>query len=185
MVNEITRSFSLLSLLSLLCASIALAQPTSVIPYAGSLYSQGRPVSQPEPVSMAFALYTEEGVIAFTDVANSSPTAPPLGRLWTSWESGSEASDVTGAPATPVTVRNGAFFVHLGAEQGHVPVPPTAFESAAHVVTWVIKPNGSQYTPLDCRQFKSVHLCRLTDAEKSALDAAHAVLSDADLEVAQ
>ena len=44
----------------------------------------------------------------------------------------------------------------------------------------VIKPNGSPYTPLDCRQFKSVHLCRLTDAERRALDAAHALLSPHD-----
>ena len=49
----------------------------------------------------------------------------------------------------------------------------------------VIKPNGSPYTPLDCRQFKSVHLCRLTDAEKHALDAAHAALNESGSEVAR
>ena len=63
---------------------------------------------------------------------------------------------------------------------------PTSAEASRRLkAAGVIKPNGSPYTSLDCRQFKSVHLCRLTDAEKSALDAAHAVLSDADLEVAQ
>ena len=49
----------------------------------------------------------------------------------------------------------------------------------------VVKSNGSPYTALDLRQFKSVHLCRLTDAERRALDAAHALLSDADLEAAR
>jgi hypothetical protein len=49
----------------------------------------------------------------------------------------------------------------------------------------ICKSNGSLYTALDCRQFKSAHVGRMTDAEKSALDAAHTILSDAGLGVAQ
>ena len=58
---------------------------------------------------------------------------------------------------------------------------PTSAEASRRLkAAGVIKPNGSPYTPLDCRQFKSVHLCRLTDAERRALDAAHALLSTHD-----
>lgn len=63
---------------------------------------------------------------------------------------------------------------------------PTSAEASRRLkAAGVIKPNGSPYTPLDCRQFKSIHAGRMTDAEKSALDAAHTILSNADLEVAR
>ena len=63
---------------------------------------------------------------------------------------------------------------------------PTSAEASRRLrAAGVIKPNGSPYTPLDCRQFKSVHLCRLTDAEKQALDAAHAALNESDSEVSR
>ena len=82
---------------------------SSVIPYQGTLFSQGKPVSQSAPVQMAFALYSD------TTGLNASQTsaAPAANRVWTSWGAG----DAVGAGQTiPVQVRNGRFLVHLGEE---------------------------------------------------------------------
>jgi hypothetical protein len=124
-------------------------EPTSVIPYQGTLFSQGKPVSQSTPVQMAFALYTDKSGLS----AGSTNVAPGANRIWTSWVStegenetvtpGSHTDDVVDDTIS-VMVRSGRFLVHLGealaddAENTQVEIPDREFDNVTlYVITWV------------------------------------------------
>ena len=144
-------------LLTLLLPTLALAQAssTSVIPYSGTLFSQGKPVSQDSDVLMAFALYSGDAMTALpAGSTNEAPDValaeenPSYNRLWTSWmtEDGtvSQLSSLTGEnPDTiGVKVRNGRFLVHLGAS-GQTALPDSVFDQRPlYVVTWVVNASG-------------------------------------------
>ena len=98
------------SFLILLCLLPALswAQSQSVIPYAGTLYSQGQPISQSDPIMMGFALYS--GSPTFENTTTTIPNNQAT-RLWVSW-SGDQEDTVT--RNVKVGVRNGRFLVNLG-----------------------------------------------------------------------
>ena len=131
------------------------AQNTSVIPYSGTLFSQGKPVSQDTDVLMAFALYSGDAVTALpAGSTNEAPDvalaeeSPSYNRLWTSWmtEDGttSELSSLTvNNPHTVgVNVRNGRFLVHLGAGD-QTSLPNSVFDQRPlYVVTWVVNGSG-------------------------------------------
>lgn len=143
--------------LALLCLTAALswaqeqpqpAEPTSVIPYQGTLFSQGKPVSQTDPVKMAFAIYSDSAGLD----AGASADAPALHRKWTSWSSTENVDDVVNADKTiDVQVRNGRFLAHLGEEEhGQQPLKDSTFTPASpvddfYVVTWVVKDSGGVF----------------------------------------
>ena len=116
-----------------LIPTLTWAQSKSVIPYSGSLYSQGKPISQNEAVNMGFALYAFDDGTSSESIGNqftNQTQAPASNLVWTSWqnlytETGefqapTEAINVTAS--VPVYVRNGAFLVHLGdSTQGSQP----------------------------------------------------------------
>ena len=130
-------------------------EPTSVIPYQGTLFSQGKPVSQDNDVLMAFALYSGDVMSALPPgTTNEAPDvalaeeSPSYNRLWTSWatEDGalSELSRLTvDNPHTlGVKVRNGRFLVHLGAA-GQTALPDSIFDQRPlYVLTWVVNGSG-------------------------------------------
>ena len=119
------------------------AQNTSVIPYTGTLYSQGKPVSQNQAIKMAFALYAFNQETLAHEVSTqftSQTEAPSEHVVWTSWtdlssngelESPTEALTVDAT--VPVLVRNGQFLVHLGdSTQGN---QPALFDSILSLYT--------------------------------------------------
>ena len=118
----------------------AQAQSTSVIPYQGTLFSQGKPVSQSAPVRMAFALYTDTTNLT----VGQTDEAPSTHRVWASWGEG----NVVGLGQTiPVQVRNGRFLVHLG-EEGQSPLADSVFDQRPlSVVAWVVNGNGEFRLP--------------------------------------
>ena len=121
---------------------------TSVIPYQGTLFSQGKPVSQTNLIKMAFAIYSDNTGLE----AGARADAPALNRTWTSWTSPEGEDDAVNADKTiGVQVRNGRFLVHLGEEEyGQQPLkdstftpdPPTEY---FYVVTWVVKDSGGVF----------------------------------------
>ena len=133
--KKIPLSVTALMALTLL-TSIAQAQ-NSVIPYQGTLFSQGKPVSQNAPVRMAFAIYS-------SPVQTSDPSSAPGNfRKWSSWGA-SGADTVDDSDAIDVKVRNGRFLVHLGEEtDGQEPLAESVFDTAPlYVVAWVINSTG-------------------------------------------
>ena len=134
-------------LLFLLLPTLALAQApsTSVIPYSGTLFSQGKPVSQSAPVQMAFALYTDTTGLD----AGQTDAAPAANRVWSSWGAGDLV--LPGSPAdniadgtVSVQVRNGRFLIHLGEaladdlENSQTEIADSVFNNTSlYVVTWV------------------------------------------------
>ena len=149
------RSRLLAFLILLPTLALAQAPSTSVIPYSGTLFSQGKPVSQDSDVLMAFALYSGDAVIALpAGSINEAPDValadenPSYNRLWTSWttEDGaaSQLSSLTGdnPDTVGVKVRNGRFLVHLGAS-GQTALPNSVFDQRPlYVVTWVVNASG-------------------------------------------
>ena len=127
--------FTLLILLPTL--ALAQAPSTSVIPYSGTLFSQGKPVSQSAPVQMAFALYTDTTGLD----AEQTNAAPVANRVWSSWE---EAGETIGSTIS-VQVRNGRFLVHLG-EDGQTALADSVFDQRPlSVVAWVVQGSGTIY----------------------------------------
>ena len=124
------------------------AEPTSVIPYQGTLFSQGKPVSQTDPIKMAFAIYSDSTGLD----AGASADAPALHRKWTSWSSTENVDDVVNADRTiDVQVRNGRFLAHLGEEEhGQQPLKDSTFTPDPpaddfYVITWVVKDSGGVF----------------------------------------
>lgn len=128
------------------------AQATSVIPYTGTLFSQGQPVSQDQGVKMAFALYTGDPAALPSGVTDAAPAEVTLGdataqRLWASWSTSEgdavqTALQVGEAQTISVAVRNGRFLIHLGAEPQH-PLPSRSLDQRPlYVVTWVKNARG-------------------------------------------
>ena len=121
------------------------AEPTSVIPYQGTLFSQGKPVSQTDPVKMAFAIYSDSAGLD----AGARADAPALNRTWTSWTSvADEDESVVASKTIGVQVRNGRFLVHLGDDaRGQELLEDKIFTpdlpaDDLYVVTWVVKDSG-------------------------------------------
>jgi hypothetical protein len=137
------------------CTSWAQAQSTSVIPYSGTLFSQGKPVSQDNDVLMAFALYTGDVELALSsEPSESAPDtslnveSPAFDRLWTSWETENGTAEIlsdltlNNPHIVGVKVRNGRFLVHLGAS-GQESLPNTIFDQRPlYVVTWIVNGSG-------------------------------------------
>ena len=148
--------------LFLLLPTLALAQapPTSVIPYSGTLFSQGKPVSQDTDVLMAFALYSGDAITVLpAGSTNEAPDValadenPSYNRLWTSWTTEDGAASqlsslLSNNPDTVgVKVRNGRFLVHLGAS-GQTALPDSVFDQRPlYVVTWVVNTSGAFRLP--------------------------------------
>ena len=112
----------------------------SVIPYQGTLFSQGKPVSQSTPIRMAFAIYSDSaGLEAGQD--GSAPSGEA--RKWTSWDATGEGSDAVDNldETVGVQVRNGRFLVHLGEiETGQQSLGDDVFDaSELYVVAWVMQ----------------------------------------------
>jgi hypothetical protein len=112
----------------------------SVIPYQGTLFSQGKPVSQSTPIRMAFAIYSDSaGLEAGQD--GSAPSGEA--RKWTSWDATGEGGDAVDNldETVGVQVRNGRFLVHLGeAETGQQSLGDDVFDaSELYVVAWVMQ----------------------------------------------
>ena len=138
-----------LLMFSLLLPLVSWAQSQSVIPYSGTLYSQGQPISQSTPIMMGFALYS--GSPTFDNAITTVPTNQAT-RLWVSW-SGEQQDTVT--RNIDVLVRNGRFLVNLGEipmnENGeyvttHRALPKDRFQSdGLHLVIWVEKANGDSF----------------------------------------
>jgi hypothetical protein len=129
----------LLPLLLLHTLALAQAPSTSVIPYSGTLFSQGKPVSQSAPVQMAFALYTDTTGLD----AGQTDAAPAANRVWTSWGAPtSQGSAVNADRAVGISVRNGRFLVHLG-EEGQSLLAKSIFDARTlSVIAWVVNSNG-------------------------------------------
>lgn len=127
--------------------STAQEPPTSVIPYSGQLFSHGKPVSQDEPVPMAFALYSGDLSPLPASPAAAPEQAGTLTRRWTSWpvEADQEpeaASTVGQAQTVGVAVRKGRFLVHLGGGQQR-PLQDSVFDhESLYVVAWVWNGSG-------------------------------------------
>ena len=133
------KHFLLLSLIFL--PSLVSAQNTSVIPYSGTLFSEGKPVSQNNAVQMAFALYSD---IENLDTG-ATDEVPHIGRLWTSWTSTDGADDTVDDTKTIGTfVRNGRFLVHLGdTGQNQTELTDSIFDTQPlYVVAWIVKNSG-------------------------------------------
>ena len=116
-----------------------------MIPYSGTLYSKGKPVSQGDAVQMAFALYSD--VSALPSLANNPSTetsrfVPHAGRKWTSWST-TEGIDAlvssTSENTVGVYVRKGRFLAHLG-DQGQEVLNNDVFDSGPlYEFIWIIK----------------------------------------------
>ena len=147
----------ILAFLLPLTSTLALAQvsSTSVIPYSGTLFSQGKPVSQSAPVQMAFALYTDTTGLD----AGQTDAAPAANRVWSSWGAGDvvlpgSPADNTADGTTSVKVRNGRFLTHLGEaladdpENSQTEIPDSVFDNISlYVVTWVAQElEGGDYS---------------------------------------
>ena len=125
--------------------SLSWADGTSVIPYSGTLYSQGKPVSQGNAIKMAFALYEEISALpnltASSD-ANLTSSVPHTGRKWTSWATSVGVDAVissTDEDTVDVYVRHGRFLAHLG-DEGQIGLSNSIFDSnSLYVVVWIVQ----------------------------------------------
>lgn len=135
--------FTTLSLLALSLLALKAQAQSSVIPYQGTLFSQGKPVSQNNPVKMAFALYSSD-----TGFPADQASAPPENREWRSWSVGGDQVN-SNTDTVNVHVRNGRFLVHLGEENdGYQPLEESVFDTRPlYVVTWVVNNSGTFRLP--------------------------------------
>ena len=130
----------LLALLTFTLSAWGAQAQNSVIPYQGTLFSQGKPVSQTEPVRMAFAIYSDD---AGLDAGQDGNAPSGEARKWTSWDVAGEGGDSVNdvSKTVGVQVRNGRFFVHLGeTEAGQQPLGDDVFDaSELYVVVWLMQ----------------------------------------------
>ena len=137
----------LILFITALCLLALSAQAqNSVIPYQGTLFSQGKPVSQDAPVQMAFAIYNDRSELDSDQLSG----APASGRKWTSWGAPeNENVEVGDIQTLGVNVRNGRFLVHLGEDaEGHDTLEMSIFDThPLYVVTWVINSSGTFRLP--------------------------------------
>ena len=149
---------STLLILSIICLAPTLswaqdpqqpAEPTSVIPYQGTLFSQGKPVSQDAAVQMAFALYSGDPNLLPASATSAAPKVEvSLTRHWTSWTVAEGGNAEVIGQTFGVNVRNGRFLVHLGAEDHQRALNDSVFDTRPlYVVAWVVNSTGTFRLP--------------------------------------
>ena len=129
------------SSLCVLCILLPLSVwADAVIPYSGSLYSQGKPVSRSTPIKMGFALY--QGAPTFdegpTESARRSSVSTAGTRVWMSWVGDENVVQTT----SDVYVRQGRFLAHVGEvlDQGlHRPMADLVLDAQPlYLVVWIL-----------------------------------------------
>ena len=109
----------------------------SVIPYSGTLHTQGKPVSQSTPIKMGFALYTESPTFQEDQLLSTTPVNTST-RRWTSW-TGDQA---IATPTVDIYVRNGRFLANLGEvidSNLHQGLSDSVFDQVPlYLVIWVL-----------------------------------------------